>query len=55
MVILKSDRLILPMMMLEIEILVLKGLDILAQGNPGKTGSRPGLKKENEIRPRNNV
>lgn len=33
----------------------LKGQHILAQGNPGKTGRRPGLENGEKSRPRNDV
>jgi hypothetical protein len=33
----------------------LKGQHILAQGNPGKTGRRPGLENGHENRPREEV
>lgn len=33
----------------------LKGQHILAQGNPGKTGRRPGFENGHESRPRDDV
>ncbi len=41
--------------MIELQLIVLKGRHILAQGNPGKTGSRPGLVNMFECRPREKV
>jgi hypothetical protein len=44
-----------PINMNKTQFLVLKGRHILTQGNPGKTGSRPGIKNEFKNRPRSKV